>query len=427
LRKNKTQTMGFWDSFIRSKQVQIIEREVDNANYTSESVGNIDIPVKLKDDNTFLLANTVSEIYHPIDFIADRASKLRFFISDKNGKEIEQPDYTRFLKEINPLYSFSDLFYQAVFSYLSTGNVFSYATVPSSYRKPSISSISRIDILRPDLIAIKEYRNVSPLKVMSFNDLIEEIRYYNFSSNEGYFDRLPVPTVKILQYDQTRQEDSQLLARSPLFKSVRSINNLLACYSARYNVYANNGAAGYLVKKTNSTGIDAAVGGDREDILKDINNRNGITGRRNFWGISGVPLEFVNTLADIQKLMPFDETLEDTIKIASTFQIPAVLASRKDQSTFDNQETAERVVWENTIMSVVQTVCEFFTKTAHLDKAELSIQADYSTVSCLQTNETQRQAAIAAELANVQTLAAIAPETDTKKLIEKIMIKYDMI
>ena len=87
MRKNKTQTMGFWDSFIRSKQVQIIEREVDNANYTSESVGNIDIPVKLKDDNTFLLANTVSEIYHPIDFIADRASKLRFFISDKNGKE----------------------------------------------------------------------------------------------------------------------------------------------------------------------------------------------------------------------------------------------------------------------------------------------------------------------------------------------------
>ena len=124
---------------------------------------------------------------------------------------------------------------------------------------------------------------------------------------------------------------------------------------------------------------------DREATLKDINDRNGITGNRNLWGISSVPIEFINTLADIQRLMPFEETLEDAIKIAATYQLPSVLVARKDQSTFDNQKEAERSVWENTMMSVVDTVASYFTKVWMLEG--IQIKADYSTVSALNDND----------------------------------------
>ena len=40
--------------------------------------------------------------------------------------------------------------------------------------------------------------------------------------------------------------------------------------------------------------------------------------------------------------MPYEETLENTIKIASIYQIPSDLIPRKDHSTFDNQEGQER-------------------------------------------------------------------------------------
>ena len=138
---------------------------------------------------------------------------------------------------------------------------------------------------------------------------------------------------------------------------------------------------------------------DRDAILKDINNRNGITGNRNLWGISSVPIEFINTLADIQRLMPFEETLEDAIKIAATYQLPAQLVPRKDQSTFDNQREAERSVWENALMSVVDTIASYFTKAWMLENG-VHIQADYSTVSALNENEAEKQDMLSKKVLN---------------------------
>jgi len=380
--------------------------------YNTSQVGSIQIPDSLKDDNAFTLANTVSELYYPIDFYADRSSKLRFFIADNNGKELINSEYNRFINDINPIYSFSDLVYQYVFSYLADGNGITHVTVPSSYRKPSTSSISRMDVLQPDLIDIDEFTNISTLSISSLNDLIRRIRYNDNTLQTNYLD---ITRVRIDTLDQSRREYSNVLCKSPLYKAKRNIDNLLATYSARYNVYANNGSAGYLVKKSTSANnlseiVDPTT---RQTILDDINQRNGITGRRNFWGISSVPLEFINTLADIQKLMPFEETLENSIKIASIYQIPPELIPRKDQTTFNNKSEAERSVWENGIMSVVQVVCSNFTKALYLDKSGVQIMADYSTVSSLKQDK------------KVQAEADKAVTDNQLALYEKGIITYN--
>jgi hypothetical protein len=358
----------------------------ENSQYESNHVGSIQIPDSLKDDNAFTLANTVSELYYPIDFYADRAGKLRYYIADKNGIEQPTSPYNRFLKSINPIYGFADLVYQYVFSYMSDGNGISYITVPSSFKTINPDSISRMDILQPDLVFIDEYTGISTLAISSLNDLIKRVRYDDNTLQTNYLD---ISRIRIDTLDQTRRAYSNVLCKSPLYKAKRNVDNLLATYSARYNVYVNNGSAGYLVKKSTSANnlseiVDPTT---RQTILDDINQRNGITGRRNFWGISSVPLEFINTLADIQKLMPFEETLENAIKIASVYQIPPELAPRKDQTTFNNKSEAERSVWENGIMSIVQVVCENFTKALYLDKVGVQIMADYSTVSSLKQDK----------------------------------------
>ena len=142
--------MGFLD-FLKNNRIPNVEVK-ENTFYDTDKVGSLEIPDKLTDDNAFVLANTVAEIYHPIDFLADRASKLRFYIADKNGVELENTELNRFITDINPLYSFNELFYQAVFSYLSDGNTFSYLGIPSLYKNPSVNSISRLDILQPNLL-----------------------------------------------------------------------------------------------------------------------------------------------------------------------------------------------------------------------------------------------------------------------------------
>ena len=416
--------MGFLDILGLQKipNVKIKESKDDSS---SDWVGDIDIPAKLKDTNAFMLSNSVAEINFPIDFLADRASKLRYYIADKDGKEIKNTELNRFLTNINPFYSFADIVYQYISSYLGDGNTHKYLGIPSSYKKISVNSIERLDILRPQFIQLYEYSNISTLKALSANSLLKKVTYSDLGIG---LEELVLDQYSLTSIDANKRSNSRLLAISPLFKSQRNINNLLATYSARYNVYANNGAAGYLVKKpVNSNDMAAIVDpATRESMLADINNRNGITGRRNFWGISSIPIEFINTLSTIKDLMPFDETLANAIQIAATFQIPSTLVPRVDQSKYNNLEQGETSVWENALISLVGSMCADFTKTLKLNDVKTSIKADYSSASALNKNAETKEIETGKRLENLKLIKEISPERASEIDIEitKILQEY---
>jgi len=402
-------------------------KEVDS--YEVKSVGSLIVPESLTNKNAFILANSVAEMYFPVDFYADRISKLRFFIANKAGREIVNSELNRFVSDsINPLFSFSDLVYQYVFSLYSDGNAINYLGVPSIYNKPSVSTIERWDVLQPNLFEIDEYSNQSILNISSWNDMIRKAYYCDGSNGRGELD---VDNLVINNYGLKRRSDSNVLASSPMWGANKSIDVLLSVYSARYNVYANNGAAGYLAKKqsaSSGTSLDTAIanmdGSKRDDIINDINERNGLTGRRNIWGISGVPIEFVKTLASIRDLMPLDETLENAVKIASVFQIPPVLVPRKDQSTYDNQENAEANVWENALLSAAKTISGNLTKMFGIDKTGNQILFDISSVSALVENEIESEDLTAKKLENIKKLKEIKPELEIDNIITEIHSRY---
>ncbi|WP_372934093.1 phage portal protein [Mariniphaga sediminis] len=402
----------------------------DDYTYDVKSIGNLIVPEKLTDKNAFNLANSVSEIYFPVDFYADRISKLRFYIANKSGREVVNTELNRFITDrINPLYSFSDLVYQYVFSLLSDGNAINYLGVPSIYTgNPSTNNIERWDVLQPNLVSIDEYTNQSVLNIGSWNDMIRKAYYDGSGVSRS---ELTIKNMAIHNYGMKKRSSSYVLSKSPLYNANKSIDVLLAVYSARYNVYANNGAAGYLSRKVSgSSGQNAAFeaaimdGSKRDEIIQDINERNGLTGRKNIWGISGIPIEFIKTLATIKDLMPMDETLENSIKIASVFQIPPVLVPRKDQSTYDNQENAERNVWENGLLSMAKTVSNNLTKMFGIDKVGSQIMFDTSNVSALTENKSEAEDLTMKQLQNVEKLKQINPELDITPIVNEIYSRY---
>ena len=88
--------------------------------------------------------------------IATLRSKQDYVIADKNGNELTGNEYKRFIEEVNPLYTFSDLIYQAIFSYLADGNLYLYQNVPSMYERANSKTISRLDVLNPNYVSIDE-------------------------------------------------------------------------------------------------------------------------------------------------------------------------------------------------------------------------------------------------------------------------------
>ena len=194
-----------WSDFIRKFQVPNVTIVEHSSDYDIERVGSIRIPDSLRDDNAFNLASTVAEIYTPIDFLADRASKLKFFIADKNGNPVSN-ELNRFLTDINPLYTFSDLFYQAVFSYLADGNLYMYQNVPSLYKTANSNSIARIDVLNPNFISFNEYTNLSKLDIIKPTDFIKKVEY-----NDGKRKDLDKEKLFIFGYDWSVRDNSNIL------------------------------------------------------------------------------------------------------------------------------------------------------------------------------------------------------------------------
>lgn len=397
-----------------------------NEQYDVKNIGNIVIPEKLTAKNAFILANSVSEIFFPVDFYADRISKLRFIIANKSGREVASSESNRLISdEINPIFSFSDLIYNYVFSLLADGNAINYLGIPSIYKTVSPATIERWDVLQPNLVDIDEHTNFNILTISSLNEAIKKAE---FNQGGGLRQQLEISRLYIQNVGLKRKVNSIIFSEGLLWKANKSIDTLLSVYSARYNVYANNGAAGYLSHKATSntnSDLEAVIAGanKREQILADINQRNGLTGRRNLWGVSGVPIEFVKTLATINELQPFEETLEDSIKIASVFQIPPVLVPRKDQSTFDNQQGAEKNVWENGLLSMAGTVCQNLTKMFRIANGN-KIWFDSSNVTALTQNQSEKEDLTAKRIANLQQMQLLNPEIDIKPIITEIFSKY---
>jgi hypothetical protein len=397
------------------------------SHYEEKRLGTLTFPESLTEDNAFRLAITLTEVYWAIDFCADRISKLRFYI-EKGDKEVTNTELNRFITKINPFFSFNDLVYQQVFSMIADGNAFGLLGVPTSLSTtPTVNNIDRFDVLRPDMVAIDEYTNIQQYRISSVADAIKKVRITGDTRD------INKELLTVNSLDAVRRDHSSILSRSMLFKAIRPINNLLAVYSARYNSYVNNGMAGLLVRKTESkTGQDlvSRIGGGqptRKDIMDDLNDRYGLTGRRNFWGVTSQPLEFINTLATIKELMPMEETLEDTVKIAAILQLPPQLIPRKDNSTFDNQRESERSVWENSLISMTDMVCSMNTRNFRLDTVGYAIKADYSNVSALGENKEQSEDMRGKTIDNLMKLIAIEDEgisSKAKKELTKILEEY---
>ena len=402
--------------------------EYHEIQYDIKNIGNMIAPEKLSHANSFVLANSVSELFFPVDFCADRVSKVIFKIAKASGKIVENTELNRFVSDgMNPLFSHADLVYNYVFSLLADGNAINYIKAPETLGGATANNITRWDVLQPNLVEIKEAKKVSLLTAASLTDFIQSAKYQEASD---VITALDVNRMFLSNLTAIRRPAYQCLSQGLLWKANKSVDTLLACYSARYNVYANNGMAGILAKKqapANGGAFEAAImeGSKRDEILKDINERNGLTGRKNLWGISGVPVEFVKTIASISELMPFEETLESSVKIAAAFQIPSIIVPQKDNPTFNNVAAAEKSVWENSLLSLTNTVADDLTRMFRLDKIGYKIVADTSSVSALVANEKDNQELIKLELENIDKIKQINPDADVTELVNNIMLRYE--
>ncbi len=359
----------------------------------------------------FDFASTVGEIYTPIDIISSRVAGLPYKVYKKGtDEEVEvSGNLQKLLNKPNPWMNLNQLIYLTMFSNLSTGGSYLVSKQPDSLKSRSTDRIVNLFPLNPDLTKINLHKTIpNPFLIKKDSEIID-----NYKTNW-------LVDITLQPYEVTRQIythlDSQFRTVSPLLSVEQNINNLMAVYSARFNVYDKNGTAGIISRDKDAPQLSEELNPEsRQDILNDIQSRDGLTGMRNLIGISSVPIKYIETLGKIKDLEPFKETQADAIAIAGALEVDKELIPKESSTTFSNKKDVEVHLWQNIIIPNAIEQGKNLTKALYL--TDLEIKPDFSNVAILKTDRKVDAEADKLELENIRTMEDM--NIKDNKLIEK--------
>lgn len=376
--KKATKVTGFAEQDNSGQWMQYFNQYFNDLNRDIE---------KFDGSNSYELACNLAEIFIPIDAIAERAASVRYVPTvESTGEEWNpSPNAERLMSQPNPFDRFSDIVYKSVFSRLADGNSYIYTKTPLV--NPTYDNIANVWVLKPNVTQAKLFKQIpDPFLIKDKKELIE--KYKTFFLYEQ--DIMP----RYIVHRTALGFDENMKSHSPLIEVRRNVNNLLAVYHARYNVYAKNGNGGILSRApqgVNSGALAEAVDPvTRDQILTDLQNRNGLTGNKNFIGISSIPMTFIKTLGTIAELEPFKETEADMITIGGIFGVDKYLLPISEGTTFTNKQDAEKNLWQNVIKGICEDEAADLTKAFYLPDG-VKFVPDFSTVEALQEDEKTRQ------------------------------------
>lgn len=397
--KEKTEALTVREETPREETPQAVSQANSDTNVTDawryhQILAKLDalIQPSVVGNNFIEMFKTIPEVFWPIDFIAKRISEAHFDLKRTKDDSIvwcNRLGADAILKQPNPIMTWREIVYQHFVYKLATGNAFFRAAMGETITADAVKFqwCSNYWSLPAHLVKVEPMEYSYGVPMFGIAKIDELIKGYTLDL--GAYSGLTIPYYQIWHdrdgIPELIRGIGYMKAQSRLLAVKKPIANLLAVYEARNVIYLKRGALGFIVaQKEDPTGTVALEPGEKKELRDTIDANHGVGEGKSPYGVTDIPISFVRTNLSITELQPFDETLEDAIKIASVFGIPAVLVPRKDQSTFSNQDTAEKSVYTSVIIPAAKRFCEALTTFLGLEQKGLYLDCDFSDVACLQ-------------------------------------------
>ena len=327
----------------------------------------------------------ISEVQYPIRYICDRAIKgnilLRKFSDDSVVWNNEYVN--KLLLHANRYMTFKEMLVEYILMRLVTGNAYIYANADESFSKYFYKYCDNFYVLPSQYVTI----GVDYSKSYITEDMVKE--YFVIMFNR----MLHIPKECVLHIrDSQDYDDVTFKGHSRLLSQRYTLANLCAVYEARNVIYTKRGALGAIVSgKSDQDGTQPLTPREIEELQKQFQESYGLTHEKHQQIITEVPINYIQFGKNIQELQPFEETLQDAIQIAGIFGVNKELIPRKDNSTFDNQRSAEIDCYSNVVIPLVSEFLEKFSEFSGLYNDGLYLSADFSQVDTLVWNRKEME------------------------------------
>lgn len=337
---------------------------------------------------------SLPEIAFPIVYITSRMKNadivLRRYADDSEvwsdsgqrlyGDEKAVSDFVRaFVKSPNFRQNFSEFTEQYFMQRYLCGSSFVYA-MGAIDGIPKWRNVRNFHVIPSRNVEVDRRRSIATINATALSDLVQRYRV-NVDGRVISID----PHMMLFTRDiQHLKDGDDIKGYSRIRTQQHCVDNLVAVYSARFNIYDKRGAIGAIVNEKKDADTNLPLTPDERNKINDqFVKKYGVTGSRFPFMLLDGPLSYMNLSASISELQPFVETQLDAAQIAGIFQIKKELIPREGNSTFSNQESAEISAYNDMVIPEMKVYLDNLTSFLNLDTAGLYLDAKWDKVEIL--------------------------------------------
>lgn len=227
---------------------------------------------------------------------------------------------------------------------------------------------------------------------MSYQNIADIYRAYFISDGQGVRTELDLRKLIVI-YDSTPISPITFLPQSRLIPLRYPISNLIASYEARCTLIQKRGALGILSNTAGKDGLGTIpiMQEEKDEVQSQFAANYGLTRGQGQVIITTAALSWQQMSMNTKDLMLHEEHLSDVKDICAAFGYPFPLSSHSDQSTYANMDSADTILYQNSIIPDAEDyIEEQLNEGLKTYENNIIIQMSYEDIPAMQQSEKEK-------------------------------------
>lgn len=353
--------------------------------------------------NMIAIFESIPEVFAPIDAIATRVMNGRFSLRRTKTDEIvlDNDRWNKFIQRPNWRQSFKRFGYNAIVYKYTTGNRYFYKSIPEGLPR-KFANVTSAWMLPPQYTdpIVKGNRT----KIYKATEAGDVVQWYQCTW-DGYDKFLPDVVRHDATFDFGNDISNNLKGIGVQRVCEMPMSNLIAVYQARNAIYVKRGALGAIVnKKEDESGSVTLTPDEKKNLRDEFQGTFGVTGGRDLFGITDVPVDFIRFGMSIEELQPFEETYADAAAIYGALGVPRSFIPTKDGPTYTNGPADERKLYQDVCIPDGEELAILLTDFLDLEAEGLYITVSYDHIAALQDDKDKQATTDKTNMENAKLL-----------------------
>lgn len=363
----------------------------------------VDKPAWLSLSNAHEYRKAVAEnpvLYGCIDILASAASNGKKYLVDLNGNIVPwnsgktgvKQARKLFVERPNPLQSVKEFNYERTYMFFTFGNNYVYLNNPLETYDTDILTVQTMYSLPSEWVTVRQTGKI--YDQIDIAGIIEKYSLTNYSPAKEFDSK------NIIHFNDINvSEIGNSIVGSSRLENLRfPITNTQLAFEAMNVILKSRGMQG-IIKANNkdAQGTQIAMSQQAKKEIDDtFKSDYGLRKDQNQYLISYSDIDYIKTIMNSEELGIYKEFSNNAMIISNGLKVPPELyKTYMAGATFENQVQAERRLYQNAIIPLVENEDQYYTERLNFRKYGLELRTDFSYISCLQEAQKEKATALA--------------------------------